>query len=615
MSFELLEKINSPADLKSLGQAEIPSLCEEIRAFLIENVERQGGHLASNLGVTELTIAMHRVFNSPSDHFIFDVGHQSYVHKILTGRREGFQNLRKPGGLSGFTSMKESEHDAFGAGHSSTSVSAGIGYAESDLLHKKDNYTVVLLGDGAYTGGMVHEALNNVNPKSRLIIILNENGMSISVNKGHFASYLSSVRISKGYRRWKKGTKSILDKIPLGFLLSNFLAFIKDKFKSLFFSSNYFEDLGLYYIGPVDANNYEKAEKALRRAKELDGCVVVHVKTQKGKGYLPAEHSPDGYHSLNTSSQNTETFHSVFADKLIELAKGDEKIVAVTAAMGLGTGLDKFGKCYPERYFDVGIAEEHALTFSAGLAAAGEKPFVAIYSTFLQRGYDSIIHDIAIQGLPVKMMIDRASLATSDGATHHGIFDVAFLLHIPGIEILAPITFDTLRYAIDRANNSEGPIAVRYPNASENKRVLDIFYPDGDFSGFGIKKSFENAPDYLFITYGRIIDKVILADDILKADNQNCGIILLEKLKPFGEITAEIAKFTPLAKKVLFVEEGVKNGGAGMVIKNALCEMGVSVDNFEILAIDDSFAVFDKPCDIYEMLGMSPEGLAERITK
>ena len=615
MSFLLLDKINSPSDLKNLNHDEIPRLCEEIRAFLIENVERQGGHLASNLGVTELTVAMHRVFNSPSDHFIFDVGHQSYVHKILTGRRDRFCDLRKPGGLSGFTSMKESEHDAFGAGHSSTSVSAGIGYAEADLRHNKENYTVVLLGDGAYTGGMVHEALNNVNPKSRLIIILNENGMSISVNKGHFASYLSSVRISKGYRRWKRGTKSILDKIPLGFLLSNFLAFIKGKFKSLFFSSNYFEDLGLYYIGPVDANNYEKAEKALKRARELDGCVVVHVKTQKGKGYLPAENSPDGYHSLNTAGTDTESFHSVFADKLISLAENDKKIVAVTAAMGLGTGLDKFGKKYPERYFDVGIAEGHALTFSAGLAAAGEKPFVAVYSTFLQRAYDSIIHDIAIQGLPVKIMIDRAGLATSDGATHHGIFDVAFLLHIPNIEILSPITFDTLRCAIDRANNSEKPIAVRYPNASENKRVLDIFYAGGGDSELGIKKSFENAPDYLFITYGRIIDKVILADDILKGKNQNSGIMLLEKLKPFDEIALEIAKFAPLAKKVLFVEEGIKNGGAGMVIRNALSEMGVFVDNFEILAIDESFATFDTPCDIYEMLGMSPEGLAERITK
>ncbi|MBO5879659.1 MAG: 1-deoxy-D-xylulose-5-phosphate synthase, partial [Clostridia bacterium] len=381
MERNILDCINSPEDLKALDSKKIEPLCDEIRDFLVENVEKNGGHLASNLGVTELSVALHRVFDSPKDHIIFDVGHQSYVHKILTGRKKDFSTLRKPGGLSGFTKMSESEHDAFGAGHSSTSVSAALGYAESDRLNGSEAYTVAVLGDGAYTGGMVHEALNNCDPKLRLIIILNENGMSISLNKGAFARYLSGVRMSKSYRDWKSGTNSFLAHIPLiGKLIKAILSFFKESIKSLFFSSNYFEDLGLYYIGPIDGNDYKKVEKTLKKAKTLNKCVIVHVKTVKGKGYTPAEQSPDGFHSVAGKASGKDSFHSVFADALISEAKKDESIVAVTAAMGLGTGLDRFEEKIPERYFDVGIAEEHAVTFSAGLAASGMNPYVCIYS-------------------------------------------------------------------------------------------------------------------------------------------------------------------------------------------------------------------------------------------
>ena len=617
MKYKFLENINTPSDLKRLSPDDIPVLCDEIRDFLIYNVEKSGGHLASNLGVTELTVALHRVFDSPDDHIIFDVGHQAYVHKILTGRKDGFSTLRKTGGLSGFTSMRESAHDPFGAGHSSTSVSAALGYAEADRLKKSDAYSIAVIGDGAYTGGMIHEALNNCDPDLKLIIVLNENGMSISLNKGRFASYLSRVRVSKSYQAWKSGTKSFLSQIPLlGKPLKNFLTYIKTKFKNLLFSSNYFEDLGLYYIGPVDGNNYKKVENALKEAKNLGKCVVVHVKTQKGKGYEPAEKNPDDFHSVYSGSQNNHSFHSVFADKLISEAEKDKNIVAITAAMGIGTGFSAFGDKFPERYFDVGIAEEHALTFSAGLAAAELNPFVGIYSTFLQRGYDNIIHDICLQSLPVKIVIDRAGLALPDGATHHGIFDVAFLSHIPGMKILAPITYGSLISAFDEAKISKTPIAIRYPNKSENKRVVDMFYPDGNYDNFGVRANYKPTDnvEYVFITYGSLIDEVIGASDMLEKRGIKTGIILLEKLKPYGEIAEKIKEYIISSKHILFAEEGIRNGGAGMLLGDALSKLGVDVQShYEVAAIEDNFASPECICDLYDYLGLSSERLVEKI--
>ncbi len=617
MSQKLLENINSPEDLKKIDSKDIPKLCQEIREFLIEKVEQQGGHLASNLGVTELSVAIHRVFDSPRDHIIFDVGHQAYVHKLITGRRERFSELRKTGGLSGFTSIRESEHDAFGAGHSSTSVSAALGFAEADRLKGIDAYSIAVIGDGAYTGGMVHEAINNCDPDLKLIIVLNENGMSISVNKGRFASYLSRVRVSKGYQSWKSNTKSVLKHIPIfGKGLQSILTFIKTKFKRLFLSSNYFENLGLYYIGPVDGNNYKKVELALNEAKALGKCVILHVKTQKGKGYLPAEKSPDGFHSVYCGNEKPHTFHGVFAEELIKFAEEDKSIVSVTAAMGIGTGLDSFGEKYPERYFDVGIAEEHALTFSAGLAAAGMKPFVDIYSTFLQRGYDNIIHDICLQNLPVKLIIDRAGLSVSDGATHHGIFDVAFLSHIPNIRIFAPITYGSLCAAIAEAVEADYPIAIRYPNSSENALVDKIFYSDGDYSDFGVRADFgkENSPEVVILTYGGIINNVITAENILKKKRIETGIILIERLKPYEHLAFEIQKYISSAKKIVFIEEGIRYGGAGMLLFDALNKVGIKIKAEYIhLAIDDNFASPTEPCELYSYLGLSSDKIAEKI--
>ncbi len=618
MEYKYLDKINSPSDIKALSKKEIPELCGEIREFLVENVERTGGHLASNLGVTELSVALHRIFDSPKDRIVFDVGHQSYVHKIITGRKDRFGTLRKTGGLSGFTSTRESEHDPFGAGHSSTSVSAAVGFAESARLSGSDSYTIAVVGDGAFTGGMIHEALNNCNPDSRLIIILNENGMSISVNKGRLASYLSRVRKSKGYRGWKRATNALVGKLPLiGKPTLKFLTFIKTKIKNLIFSSNYFEALGLYYIGPIDGNNYKKLEAALRDAKALGKCVIVHIKTQKGKGYEPAEKNPDNFHSVYAGDgDNKKSFHEIFAEKLSDMAKTDEKISAVTAAMGIGTGLEAFGKTYPERYFDVGIAEGHALTFSAALAASGIKPYIAVYSTFLQRAYDSLIHDIALQNLPVRIIIDRAALAVSDGATHHGIFDVAFISHIPNMSLYAPVTEGSLKKALDISKESSLPIAIRYANATECRRAKEMFYPDGDYSDISIKASFSAGEcKNVFVCYGSIVARVIKAQDILRERGIASGIVLIEKLKPWGDIAGKLASYIEGAERVLFVEEGIKCGGAAMIFREELLSLGFDFDKtrYEIAAIDDNFASPDKACELYDYLGLSPERLAEHF--
>ncbi len=618
MKYKILETVNSPEDIKKLTDSEIVTLCDEIREFLVDNVERTGGHLASNLGATELTVAIHRVFNSPKDHVIFDVGHQSYVHKLITGRRSGFSTLRKTGGLSGFTKSSESEHDPFGAGHSSTSVSAALGFAEADKLRGNDAYSIAVIGDGAYTGGMIHEALNNCDPDLKLIIILNENGMSISVNKGSFASYLSRVRISKGYRKWKKNTNSIITKIPLiGKPIKRLFTFVKTKIKSLFFSSNYFEDLGLYYLGPIDGNDYKKVEKALKKAKNLGQCVIVHLKTVKGKGYEPAEKAPDDFHSVYTKKEEDSTFHSKFADKLIETASGDLSVVGITAAMGMGTGLDKFGREFPNRYFDVGIAEEHALTFSAGLAAAGMKPYAAIYSTFLQRGYDSIVHDIALQNLPVKLMIDRAGLAVGDGATHHGIFDVSFLSHIPNMTVISPITYSALDRAIDYAKDSDSPVAIRYPNACESDKIVNAFYNDENRNKLGAKADFNfyNPPERVFITYGSLATRVLEAENIVKDIHPSTGTVLLEVLKPYSIVAKSIIPYIKYAKRIVFAEEGILSGGAGMLLREELIKQGFDFGKCEyhICAIDDNFASPDYPCELYDYLGLSPIKLAKKM--
>ncbi len=620
--FPYLSKIHSPDDLKSLSAKDIKMLSAEIREFLIHRVTENGGHLASNLGVVELTLAIHRVFSTPHDHVIFDVGHQAYVHKLLTGRRERFHTLRRGGGISGFPKISESEHDCFGTGHSSTSLSAALGFAEADKLKESDAYTVCVFGDGAYTGGMIHEALNNCRKKLNLIIILNENEMSISKNIGRFAKTLSHLRSSKGYFKTKNVTASFLQKIPLiGKPLFSLLLRIKSALKSALYGSNYFENLGLHYFGPVDGNDEEAVEKLLLEAKKTHQCCIVHLKTKKGKGYAPAEATPDRFHGMSPAgkvSLEQNNFSEQFGLVLNEMANKNEKICAITAAMTGGTGLSSFRAAHPERFWDVGIAEEHAVTFAAGLAASGYRPVVAIYSTFLQRAYDSIIHDVALQNLPVVFCIDRAGLNASDGATHHGIFDVAFLSEIPNMTIYTPITFGALYNALEDALHANGPVAIRYPNAFEDDHIRRAFYGDAIPHGIGVRSDFcmsDKEPDAIVITHGRIVREAMKAKEMLQKQGIHLGILLLEQLKPYEKVAYKLSQLLPQkACKVIFLEEEVYAGGMGMLLSDALKPYSVMMNKtISIMALKDEFGIQEKDEPILASVGLDSNAIVREI--
>lgn len=602
--FPLLSTIQGPDDLKALSAHQMEPLAKEIRQFLIHRVSENGGHLASNLGVVELTLAIHRVFSSPHDHVIFDVGHQSYVHKLLTGRRDRFSTLRQGGGISGFPKISESEHDAFGTGHSSTSLSAALGFAEADKLKGSDAYTVCVLGDGAYTGGMIHEALNNSRKRLRLIIILNENEMSISKNIGRFAKNLSRLRSSKGYLRTKSGVSAVLQKIPLiGKPIHSLLLRIKKAFKSALYSSNYFEDLGLRYFGPVDGNDQEEVENLLKEAKRANQSCIVHLKTKKGKGYAPAEATPDRFHGMAPAGRakpEQACFSEQFGSALSDMASRNNKICAITAAMADGTGLVSFRTAYPERFYDVGIAEEHAVTFAAGLAANGYRPVVAVYSTFLQRAYDNIIHDVALQKLPVVFCVDRAGLNASDGATHHGIFDVAFLSEIPNLRIYTPITNGALYNALDEALHSNVPCAIRYPNGVEDPEIKQAFYGAATPRGISVRNDYLRKPtdspealDLVLVTHGRIVKEAMAAQKELEAQGLRMGILLLEQIKPYGEVASHVSALLPQKPcKVIFLEEEIYAGGMGMLLSDALKGYDVMANKtVDILAVKDDFVI------------------------
>ena len=614
-----LPHIHTPADLRALPAEAIPALCQEIRETLVETVTENGGHLASNLGAVELSVAMHRVFDCPRDHFIFDVGHQSYVHKLLTGRYETFSTLRKGGGLSGFTKRSESEYDCFGAGHSSTSLSAALGFAQGDRMSGSEAFTVAVIGDGAFTGGMVHEALNNITPGLRLIIIINENEMSISKNIGRFATHMARLRRKSGYFKTKKGISRFIKRIPLiGGGLFRAIRDTKKAFKNAMYGSNYFEDLGLYYLGPADGNDYEAVETLLTEAKKLNDSVVIHLKTRKGKGYTPAEEEPGKYHGMSPrGSVSAENFSHRLGEILIEESAKDDRICAITAAMSEGTGLEAFREVRPHRFFDVGIAEEHALTFAAGLAADGYKPVTAIYSSFMQRGYDQIIHDIALQKLPVLMCIDRAGLNAGDGPTHHGIFDVSFLSAIPNLTIYTPVTFAGLAMSVRKALAEGVPAAIRYPNGGEDARLRDTFYRDGDPTDVAVRESNpENhaLPAAIIITHGRITREALTAREILAARGTPVGILLCEYLKPYGKLADEISHKLPAGIPLLFAEEEIRAGGFGMMLTDALRRNGTLAGHpYTILATDDSFVSQDKPESILRTAGVDAEAMVTAI--
>ena len=611
--YPLLFSISSPADLRAMPGEAMPALCREIREYLIETVPKTGGHLASNLGVVELTVALHRVFDTPNDRIIFDVGHQSYVHKLLTGRREEFVHLRRPGGLSGFTRRDESEYDAFGAGHSSTSLSAALGFARADRLAERESFTVAVVGDGAYTGGMIHEALNNCAPDLPLVIVLNENEMSISRNIGGFARYIAGIRNSGNYRRAKNLTTRVLPRIPLiGKPIYRLLRALKQAIKNRLYSSNYFEELGLYYLGPADGNNYAETESLLRAAKEKNESVILHLFTKKGKGYTPAEEHPSEYHSLYVGTDGLEHMPAAAGRILTSLAAEDRGVAAITAAMREGTGLCPFFTEHPERAFDVGIAEPHAVTFAAGLAAAGMKPYVAVYSTFLQRAYDSLLHDVALQGLPVRLLVDRAGLARGDGPTHHGIFDVAFLSHIPGMRILAPAAVGSLSCMLRDSLTADGPLAIRYENRADDPAILAAFYPDGDFDAYGVRADFKSPAEWrdgLILTYGAITAEALRAKEMLLQQEKHVGILLLECLSP-AETVDRLLPIVAGAPRVLFLEEGIRAGGAGMLCLDALRARGVQAE-CHLLAIDGHFADPKELCELRPYCKISAEDVAK----
>lgn len=612
--YPILVEIGSPEDLKKLPESSLEPLAGEIREFLIENLQKTGGHLASNLGVVELSIALHRVFSSPHDHIIWDVGHQCYTHKMLTGRAELFEELRVPGGLSGFTKRSESEHDPFGCGHSATSLSASLGFAFSDRMSQNEAFTVAVIGDGAFTGGMVSEALNNIDPSLPFLIVFNENEMAISKNVGAFSRYISNIRSTKKYFRFKKGTKSLLSGTALGTRIANGLRRVKKGLKNRIYGSNYFENIGLKYYGPIDGNDISKVTFVLEEAKARRKSAVIHLKTVKGFGYAPAIDDPELFHIVYPGKKCDKTFSQVFGDKLLSLAKGDPDICAISAAMTHGCGLDSFVAELPERLFDVGIAEAHAVTFAAGLAASGKKPIVAIYSSFLQRAYDSILHDVALQGLPVVFAIDRAGLAPADGPTHHGIYDVSFLSGIPGMSIYAPISFESLERMLEEAVSAKAPIAIRYPAGSQDNELISALRPTP--SGI-LEYSIDRGCDALVVTYGRIASEAKKAIDILADEGMSCRLAVIERLCPYESSSKDLISYIKALPgdsfPIFFLEEGVRSGGFAMNVYERIREdKELAFRKFRILAID-GVGASEKGKNLYESCRIDAGALVYNI--
>lgn len=581
-----LENVNSPKDIKKLNIDELDALCEEIRELMIDTVSKNGGHLASNLGAVELTVAMHKVFNSPSDQFVFDVGHQCYTHKILTGRKDSFSTLRTEGGISGFTRPCESNHDIFSSGHSSTSISAAIGLAKAKTLNGDKGKVIAVIGDGALTGGLAYEALNNAgNEHNNLIVILNDNNMSISDNVGSMAKNLNHIRISPKYFTFKSKIQHALSRVPkIGAQVQRFITITNTKIRKRLYHSTVFEDLGFRYYGPIDGHDLESLIDVLTVAKAHNNSVLVHVNTLKGKGYEFAEKNPSKFHGIGKFDIETgeplssgENYSSVFGDYLCELAKKDKRICAITAAMSTGTGLVDFSYKYPERFFDVGIAEEHAVTFSSGLAKNGMIPFFAVYSTFLQRSYDQLVHDVAMQDLKVIFGIDRAGFVGEDGESHQGVFDTAYLMSVPNLSVLAPSSFDELREMMYQAAYRENhAVAIRYPRGGQGKIIDGYKYERADFDTFG-----DTNAEKCIVSFGREFLNVYEAIGEL----DNTFAIKLNRIKP---INPNVLGLLKNVKTVYFFEEGIKSGGVGECFGSMLAESDVTA-KFRHICIEDEF--------------------------
>jgi len=590
MSYPLLERINAPGDVKKIDAADLPALCEEIRQFLIQSVSATGGHLSPNLGVVELTVALHRALDLPQDKILFDVGHQCYTHKLLTGRRAGFAELRQKEGISGFPSPKESEYDTFVAGHGSAALSAAIGIARAKKLKGEPGRVVVIVGDGAFTGGMVYEGMNNIATLNNLLVILNDNKMSIGKNVGEIANYLTKLRTSPQYFHVKARTETALDRIPLiGRVLVKFLQTVKQVLRRALYHSTMFEQMGFQYVGPVDGHDVDLLCQIFTNLQEQYAPLFVHVVTQKGKGLKPAEENPGEFHAVpafdldhitNPEVSPTDSFSSVFGNRLAELGNTNERLCAITAAMKYGTGLQFFKHRHVDRFFDVGMAEQHAVTFAAGLASQGLLPVVAIYSTFFQRAYDQIIHDVNLMKLDVLFAVDRAGLVPGDGATHQGIYDVAFFSEI-GIPVFSPCNYQELEYWLDKlVNEFTGPRAIRYPRGEERQSLATLHCSGHPYDFFKRVK----GTDVVLVSYGAEAEEILKARLLFREQGKRVDCCKLVQVYPIPK--GLIEELMPY-RVILFAEDSIQTGGIGQQLSFALQQRGWK-GRFMLHAVDNT---------------------------
>lgn len=611
---KLLENIRSPQDLRQLSRQELDALCEEMREVIIQTVSDNGGHLASNLGVVELTVALGLAFSPPKDAIVWDVGHQSYPYKLLTGRYPEFSTLRREGGLSGFPNREESPCDSFTSGHSSASISSALGLSEASRLQDKDSCVVAVIGDGALTGGLAFEGLNNAGQFRRnLIVILNDNTMSISKNVGSLARYLTYMRTKPGYIKAKSSVEDALGRVPLvGRPIARLMRRAKSNIKKLLYNSTIFSDLGFAYYGPFDGHNIKELSETLEAVKLIKKPVLLHVRTYKGKGYQYAEQSPTLYHGISSFDVDTgdpgekaQSFSDVFGQTLCRLAQKDDKLCAITAAMAEGTGLAGFRQQFRSRFYDVGIAEEHAVTFAGGLAAGGMLPVFAVYSTFLQRSYDQLIHDVAMQKTKVLLAIDRAGIVGEDGMTHQGLFDVAFLRTVPGVTLYSPAYFQELReqltYLVERG---QGLCAVRYPRGRELYKPLYFKSSTEPFSVYG-----RTDADICIVTYGRIFSFAAEAADKLSVQGIAVKLLKLNQVIPIDSAAVTEAMS---CRQVLFFEEGIRQGGAGEHFASLLLEAGFA-GQYVLRAIDQPFVKHAPMFRALEQLGLTAEGIRQTV--
>lgn len=612
----VLDSINKANDIKNVPVEELPLLASEIREFLIEHISHTGGHLASNLGTVELTMAMHLSFDLPEDKLVWDVGHQAYTHKLLTGRKEGFDSLRQYGGMSGFPKRRESECDSFDTGHSSTSISAGLGYVKARDLSGGHNYVVSIIGDGALTGGLALEALNNAaENQSNFIIVLNDNNMSISPNVGAISSLLTGIRGDNAYRDINDNVKSSLKKIPVyGDKIVSQVQKAKSGIKQLFLPGMKFEDMGITYLGPVDGHDIGKLCKLFKIAKKMNTSVIVHVITEKGRGYESARLKPEKFHGVSPFDVVTgkpvaaakTSYTEVFSRKICDMAQKDNRIVAITASMAAGTGLSRFQKRFPLRFFDVGIAEEHAVTFAAGLAAGGLKPYFAVYSSFLQRGFDEILHDVCIQGLPVVFMIDRAGLVGSDGETHQGIYDYSYMNIIPGMTVMAPKNRLEFMDMMEFANSFDGPVAIRYPRGS----VSDIFSDIKNEVSYGKAERIYDGEGTAILTIGASIEEGAQVYKLLKERGENPSLINARFENPID--IGLIKELENKHEKLLTIEENISAGGFGMNVLRAVNENRINLKVINA-ALPDEYIQHGGVNKLKEVYGFTPEAIIEKL--